>query len=128
TSVTEMGGIIFPPLPAFYHHPQTLDDMVDHTVARVLELFDIHVPGPHWDGIAPQSGQAAPDDCRQRVSGLRPGLDAWFAPQRGPDPSNASARRRPGHPLARHSPACRVRNAARSAGRAARYRPRRNVV
>ncbi|AEC20988.1 3-octaprenyl-4-hydroxybenzoate carboxy-lyase [Pusillimonas sp. T7-7] len=51
TAVTEMGGIIFPPLPAFYHHPKTLDDMVDHTVARVLELFGIDVPGPHWDGI-----------------------------------------------------------------------------
>lgn len=61
TAVTEMGGIIFPPLPAFYHHPKTLDDMVDHTVARVLELFDIHVPGPHWDGIAPESGQASSD-------------------------------------------------------------------
>ena len=52
TAVTEMGGVIFPPLPAFYHHPKTLDEMVDHTVARVLELFDIHVPGPHWDGAS----------------------------------------------------------------------------
>ncbi|MGB3290490.1 MAG: UbiX family flavin prenyltransferase [Burkholderiaceae bacterium] len=51
TAVTEMGGIIFPPLPAFYHHPKTLDEMVDHTVARVLELFDIHVPGPSWEGV-----------------------------------------------------------------------------
>lgn len=51
TLVTEMGGIIFPPLPAFYHHPQTLDEMVDHTVARVLELFDIHIDGPHWTGM-----------------------------------------------------------------------------
>ncbi|MFW7341811.1 UbiX family flavin prenyltransferase [Pollutimonas sp. H1-120] len=59
TAVTEMGGVIFPPLPAFYHHPKTLDDMVDHTVARVLELFDIHVPGPRWDGIAPESGPQA---------------------------------------------------------------------
>ncbi len=52
TSVTEMGGIIFPPLPAFYHHPKTLDEMVDHTVARVLEMFDINIPGPHWEGMA----------------------------------------------------------------------------
>lgn len=52
TAVTEMGGIIFPPLPAFYHHPQSIAELVDHTVARVLELFDIHVPGPHWEGIA----------------------------------------------------------------------------
>jgi 4-hydroxy-3-polyprenylbenzoate decarboxylase len=51
TAVTEMGGIIFPPLPAFYHHPKTLDEMVDHTVARVLELFDIHIPGPQWEGV-----------------------------------------------------------------------------
>jgi len=51
TAVTEMGGVIFPPLPAFYHHPKTLDEMVDHTVARVLELFDIAVPGPHWEGM-----------------------------------------------------------------------------
>ncbi|PLC50507.1 3-octaprenyl-4-hydroxybenzoate carboxy-lyase [Pollutimonas subterranea] len=52
TAVTEMGGIIFPPLPAFYHHPKTLEEMVDHTVARVLELLGIQVPGPHWEGIA----------------------------------------------------------------------------
>jgi len=52
TAVTEMGGIIFPPLPAFYHHPATIDEMVDHTVARVLELFDIAVPGPHWEGVS----------------------------------------------------------------------------
>jgi len=50
TAVTEMGGIVFPPLPAFYHHPKTLDEMVDHSVARVLDLFGIHVPGPRWEG------------------------------------------------------------------------------
>lgn len=54
TAVTEMGGIIFPPLPAFYLHPKSLDDIIDHTVARVLELFDIHVPGPHWEGMRPE--------------------------------------------------------------------------
>lgn len=50
TAVTEMGGIIFPPLPAFYHHPKTLDDMVQHTVARMLGLFDIHMDSPQWEG------------------------------------------------------------------------------
>ena len=50
TAVTEMGGIVFPPLPAFYHRPTSIEEMVDHTVARVLELFDIAVPGPHWEG------------------------------------------------------------------------------
>jgi 4-hydroxy-3-polyprenylbenzoate decarboxylase len=50
TAVTEMGGIVFPPLPAFYHRPRSIEEMVDHTVARVLELFDIDVPGPAWEG------------------------------------------------------------------------------
>ena len=40
-TVTEMGGIISPPLPAFYCHPVSIEDMVDQTVRRVLELFDI---------------------------------------------------------------------------------------
>ena len=52
TMVTEMGGIIFPPLPAFYQHPQTIDDMVGHTVGRVLDLFDIpHTLAPRWSGM-----------------------------------------------------------------------------
>lgn len=37
TTVTEAGGIIFPPVPAFYHQPTSLDDIVNHTVARVLD-------------------------------------------------------------------------------------------
>ena len=53
TAVTEMGGIVFPPLPAFYHRPASIEEMVDHTVARVLELFDIRVPGPRWEGTRP---------------------------------------------------------------------------
>ena len=40
-SVTEMGGIIYPPVPAFYCRPLTIEEMVDQTVRRVLELFDI---------------------------------------------------------------------------------------
>ena len=40
-AVTEMGGIIYPPLPAFYCHPVSIDEMVDQTVRRVLELFGI---------------------------------------------------------------------------------------
>jgi polyprenyl P-hydroxybenzoate/phenylacrylic acid decarboxylase-like protein len=41
TAVTEMGGIVFPPVPAFYTRPSSLDDVVNHTVGRVLDLFDI---------------------------------------------------------------------------------------
>ncbi|PDY49536.1 MULTISPECIES: UbiX family flavin prenyltransferase [Bacillus cereus group] len=40
-AVTENGGIIFPPVPAFYTRPNTLDDIVNQTVGRVLDLFDI---------------------------------------------------------------------------------------
>ncbi|PKJ52070.1 UbiX family flavin prenyltransferase [Bacillus sp. SN10] len=40
-AVTENGGIIFPPVPAFYANPQTLDDIINQTVGRVLDLFDI---------------------------------------------------------------------------------------
>lgn len=57
TAVTEMGGIIFPPLPAFYLHPKSIDEMVDHTVARILDLFDIQVPGPRWEGMAPTASE-----------------------------------------------------------------------
>lgn len=52
TSVTEMGGIIFPPLPGFYHRPQSIAEMVDHTLGRVLDLFAIeHALTPRWDGL-----------------------------------------------------------------------------
>jgi 4-hydroxy-3-polyprenylbenzoate decarboxylase len=40
-AVTEMGGIIAPPVPAFYSHPMTLDDIINNTVGRVLDLFDL---------------------------------------------------------------------------------------
>jgi 4-hydroxy-3-polyprenylbenzoate decarboxylase len=52
TAVTEMGGIIFPPLPGFYHRPATIDDMIDHTIGRVLDLFAIpHTLTPRWTGL-----------------------------------------------------------------------------
>jgi 4-hydroxy-3-polyprenylbenzoate decarboxylase len=52
TAVTEMGGIVFPPLPSFYHRPATIDEMVDHTVARVIDLFGIeHALAPRWGGM-----------------------------------------------------------------------------
>ncbi|MFZ6766951.1 UbiX family flavin prenyltransferase [Undibacterium sp. Di26W] len=52
TAVTEMGGIIFPPLPGFYHRPQSIDEMVDHTLGRVLDMFALpHELTPRWQGI-----------------------------------------------------------------------------
>lgn len=50
TAITEMGGIIFPPLPAFYHRPKSIEEMVDHTVSRILEMVGIDVNGPRWAG------------------------------------------------------------------------------
>ncbi|WP_415209934.1 UbiX family flavin prenyltransferase [Sodalis sp. (in: enterobacteria)] len=41
--VSEMGGIIYPPVPAFYQQPQSVDDIVHHSVARALDLFDLDV-------------------------------------------------------------------------------------
>ncbi len=40
-AITQMGGIIYPPVPAFYNKPQSLDDLVNDTVGRVLDLFDL---------------------------------------------------------------------------------------
>ncbi len=52
TAVTEMGGIVFPPVPAFYSAAATVDELVDHTVARVLDLFGIHSEGiARWQGL-----------------------------------------------------------------------------
>ena len=55
TAVTEMGGIVFPPLPALYQKPQSITEMVDHTVARVLDLVGLaHELAPEWEGLKPQ--------------------------------------------------------------------------
>jgi 4-hydroxy-3-polyprenylbenzoate decarboxylase len=52
-SVCEMGGIIMPPAPAFYHKPDTIQDIVDHTVGKMLDLFDIdHNLYQRWSGSA----------------------------------------------------------------------------
>jgi flavin prenyltransferase len=40
-AVTEAGAIVYPPVPAFYAHPQSLDEMIDHTLGRLLDLFEI---------------------------------------------------------------------------------------
>ena len=40
-AVTEAGAIVYPPVPAFYANPKSLDDMIDHTLGRALDLFDI---------------------------------------------------------------------------------------
>jgi 4-hydroxy-3-polyprenylbenzoate decarboxylase len=56
-----MGVVILPPVPAFYNHPRTLDDMVDHIVMRILDQFDIHLDlTQRWDGQISAKGPPAP--------------------------------------------------------------------
>lgn len=55
-NATENGAIIMPPVPAFYAKPKTLDEMIDHTVMRCLDLFDIHTQTQQrWQGFANHS-------------------------------------------------------------------------
>jgi 4-hydroxy-3-polyprenylbenzoate decarboxylase len=52
TSVTEMGGIIYPPVPGFYHRPQSMAEMIDHTVSRVIDLLGLPQPqAARWHGL-----------------------------------------------------------------------------
>ncbi len=52
-AVTEMGGIVFPPLPAFYSTAKTLAELIDETVGRILGLFGIEAEGLYepWEGL-----------------------------------------------------------------------------
>lgn len=52
TAVTEMGGVIFPPLPAFYFQPKTMEELVDHSVVRMLEHVGVEIDGPTWQGLS----------------------------------------------------------------------------
>lgn len=51
TAVTEMGAVVFPPLPAFYFQPQNIIELVDHSVIRMLEHVGVEIEGPVWQGL-----------------------------------------------------------------------------
>ena len=56
-TVTLMGGVVFPPVPAFYQRPASIEQMVDHSLARVLDLFGIdNALAPRWGGMGGVSG------------------------------------------------------------------------
>lgn len=64
-ALTRMGAVVFPPVPAFYHLPKTLDDIINQSVARILDQFDIDVKLFHrWDdeGMSrhPDAGKTSP--------------------------------------------------------------------
>jgi 4-hydroxy-3-polyprenylbenzoate decarboxylase len=59
TQIAEIGGIIVPPVPAFYHRPQTIDDIINQTVNRTLDLLDIELPHDlfeRWTGPEQRKG------------------------------------------------------------------------
>ena len=58
TQVSEIGAIVAPPLPGFYAKPDSIEDMIDHTVGRVLDLFDLDV------GLVRRWGEAVPSRSR----------------------------------------------------------------
>jgi 4-hydroxy-3-polyprenylbenzoate decarboxylase len=50
--LTDMGAILFPPVPAFYHRPRNLEDIIRHSIGKILDLFDIEVPDfKRWAGV-----------------------------------------------------------------------------
>lgn len=64
-TLTRMGAVVFPPVPAFYHRPKTLDEVINQTVTRILDQFDIDVKLFHrWDdeGMSrhPDAGKTTP--------------------------------------------------------------------
>ena len=52
-ALTRMGAIVMPPMPAFYNHPASIGDIVDHIVTRILDQFDIDSPdAKRWNGVS----------------------------------------------------------------------------
>ncbi len=56
--LSRMGVVILPPVPAFYNHPQNLEDLINHTAMRILDQFDIHLDVMNrWDGVMLSEGK-----------------------------------------------------------------------
>ena len=56
-ALTRMGAIVVPPMPAFYNHPASIGDIVDHIVTRILDQVDIDSPdAKRWNGVSNQEG------------------------------------------------------------------------
>jgi 4-hydroxy-3-polyprenylbenzoate decarboxylase len=69
-TISEMGGIILPPFPAFYQRPQTVADIIDHTVGKILDLLGIEqdLVKP-WLGPSQQVAQRVPRSAGSPISG-----------------------------------------------------------
>ncbi|MGH7015148.1 MAG: UbiX family flavin prenyltransferase [Stellaceae bacterium] len=80
TAVTEMGAIVYPPVPAFYPRPVQIDEIVDHTVGRVLDLFEIETGlVARWRGMK-EKGTRASAPADDGISAAT--TDAGFKPPR----------------------------------------------
>jgi 4-hydroxy-3-polyprenylbenzoate decarboxylase len=66
--LARMGVVIAPPLPAFYNHPQSLDDVVTHTAGRLLDLFDVYLDGTRWEGVMAVGGAPARPRSRKKAA------------------------------------------------------------
>ena len=61
--LSRMGAVILPPMPAFYSHPRSLSDIVDHTVERILDQFGVEIPGAvRWAGEMGVGGNRPEED------------------------------------------------------------------
>jgi 4-hydroxy-3-polyprenylbenzoate decarboxylase len=68
TAVTESGGIVMPPVPAFYLRPQTVEDIVEHTAGRALDLLGVDVPDlPRWGEGLEAGHTSAPAGAVRKV-------------------------------------------------------------
>ena len=75
--LSRMGVVISPPLPAFYNRPKSIEELVDHTVARLLDLFDIQVEGaPRWTGVMGVGASPSPETKSAGIgpTGKKPAL------------------------------------------------------
>ncbi|MGH3164644.1 MAG: flavoprotein, partial [Trebonia sp.] len=73
-TVTLAGGVIMPPVPAFYHRPETIDDLLRHTAGKVLDLFGIeHHLFRRWEGFPEEGFEEGFEEDRTDGGGGRSG-------------------------------------------------------
>jgi 4-hydroxy-3-polyprenylbenzoate decarboxylase len=64
--LARMGAVIAPPVPAFYNHPESIDDLVNHTASRILDLFDVHLDdAARWTGVMAPGKRPQPAPLRK---------------------------------------------------------------
>ena len=70
--LARIGVTIVPPMPAFYNHPKSINDIVDHIVARVLDQFGISVPfAKRWDGHMESASKAPSGGAKAKAHGKK---------------------------------------------------------